>query len=64
MRDHSRLTRRTVEYRQYYVEISKKKKGLEANKYQDIPLLGCITIKYKQMGENAVMISIRNLRHS
>lgn len=26
MRDHSHLTRRTVEYRQYYVEISKKKK--------------------------------------
>lgn len=37
---------------------------MKAKKYQDIPLLCSITIKYKQMGENALMIPIQNLRDS
>lgn len=43
---------------------SEKKKDMKAKKYQDIPLLSCITIKYKLMGENALMIPIQNLRDS
>lgn len=37
---------------------------MEAKKYQDIPLLCCINIKYNQMGENSLMIPIQNLRDS